>query len=285
MLYSFSDEEWRLARLERLGLKEDPFKLSADPRYLYLGSEHLAVYRQAQGVISRRRGLALIVGDMGMGKSTLARRLYDVYAENQALAICYIHTAAFKSAMDAARQISVALQPSIYAQRKEPQRILQRSFQRQMDSLEQMMADAYTAGRNVVILLDDAQLMEPEALEVLHRLYNFDYDAKVVQILAFGQSEMSALFETNKAVNARVFVRLVLPPLTLSSALQMVLFRLRVAGRNESLIDDNAFELLYERSQGIPREIIRLCALSTDFLLQSDDTTINLDIVREVIHG
>ena len=54
-----NDEDWRLARLERLGLKEDPFKLSADPRYLYLGPEHLAVYRQAQGVISRRRGLAL----------------------------------------------------------------------------------------------------------------------------------------------------------------------------------------------------------------------------------
>jgi type II secretory pathway predicted ATPase ExeA len=96
---------------------------------------------------------------------------------------------------------------------------------------------------------------------------------------------MSSLFATNKAVNARVFVRLILPPLTLASALQMVLFRLRVAGRNESLIDDNAFELLYERSQGVPREIIRLCALATDYLLQSDDTTINLDIVREVIHG
>ena len=137
----------------------------------------------------------------------------------------------------------------------------------------------------MVILLDDAQLMDNEALEVIHRLYNFDYDAKVVQILAFGQSEMSALFETNKAVNARVFVRLVLPPLTLASALQMVLFRLRVAGRNEPMIDDNAFELLYERSQGIPREIIRLCALATDYLLQSDETMINIDIVREVIRG
>lgn len=275
MVFSLNDEEWRLARLDRLGLKEDPFKLSADPRYLYLGSEHLAVYRQAQGVISRRRGLALIVGDMGMGKSSLARRLYDVYAnEHAALAICYIHTAAFKSAMDAARQISLALGcPS------------QRSFQRQMESLEQMMAAAYAASRNVVILLDDAQMMGPEALEVIHRLYNFDYDSKVVQILAFGQSEMSALFETNKAVSARVFVRLVLPPLTLASALQMVVFRLRVAGRNEPLIDDNAFELLYEKSQGVPREIIRLCALATDYLLQSDETMINVDVAREVIHG
>jgi general secretion pathway protein A len=274
MLDPLNDEEWRLARLERLGLKEDPFKLSADPRYLYLGPEHLAVYRQAQGVISRRRGLALITGDMGMGKSSLARRLYDVYASEEGIMICYIHTAAFKSAMDAARQISNALGVPP-----------QRSFQRQMEGLERLMADAYTSGRNVVILLDDAQLMNSEALEVIHRLYNFDYDAKVVQTLSFGQSEMTALFEPNKAVNARVFVRLALPPLTLGSALQMVIFRLRVAGRNEALIDDDAFELLYERSGGVPREIIRLCALATDRLLESDDTIIHLDVVREVVRS
>jgi general secretion pathway protein A len=271
MLHPLRDEEWRLARLERLGLKEDPFKLSADPRYLYLGPEHLAVYRQAQGVISRRRGLALITGDMGMGKSSLARRLYDVYASEDMLQICYIHTAAFKSAMDAARQISASfdLPP-------------QRSFQRQMDGLERQFADAYTSGRNVIILLDDAQLMAQEALEVIHRLYNFDYDAKVVQILAFGQSEMNTLFETNKAVNARIFVRLALPPLTLASALQMVVFRLRVAGRNDPLIDDEGFELLYEKSSGVPREIIRLCAMATDHLLESDETMININIVNEV---
>jgi len=272
MLNPLSDDEWRLARLERMGLKEDPFKLSADPRYLYLGPEHLAVYRQAQGVISRRRGLALITGDMGMGKSSLARRLYDVYASEENVSICYIHTAAFKSAMDAARQISETL--------KVPP---QRSFQRQMEELESMMAQAFTEGRNVVVLLDDAQLMKPEALEIIHRLYNFDYDAKVVQILAFGQSEMISLFEPNKAVNARVFVRLALPPLTLGSALQMVMFRLRVAGRNDPLINDDAFEVLYERSGGVPREIIRLCALATDHLLQSDETVINLDVMREVV--
>ena len=271
MFNSANDEEWRLARLERLGLKEDPFKLSADPRFLFLGPEHLAVYRQAQGVISRRRGLALISGDMGMGKSSLARRLYDVYAAEENVLICYIHTAAFKSAMDAARQISMALNVPP-----------QRSFQRQMEGLERLMADAYTARRNVIILLDDAQLMDPDALEVIHRLYNFDYDSKVVQVIAFGQLEMAGVFETNKAVNARVFVRLALPPLTLSSSLPMVLFRLRVAGRNSALIDDDAFELLYEISQGVPREMIRLCALAIDSLLQSDATTINIDIAREV---
>jgi type II secretory pathway predicted ATPase ExeA len=49
------------------------------------------------------------------------------------------------------------------------------------------------------------------------------------------------------------------------------------------LIDDNAFEILYERSQGIPREIIRLCALATDHLLQSEETMINQIIISEVV--
>ena len=273
MVHPLNDEEWRIARLDRLGLKEDPFKLSADPRYLYLGPEHLAVYRQAQSVIVRRRGLALITGEMGMGKSSLARRLYDVYAaEEDAIAICYIHTADFRTAMDAARQIS---KPFDVAP--------QRSFQRQMEELEQVMVRNYRQGRNVVVLLDDAQLMDKESLEVIHWLYNFDFDTKVVQILAFGQTETVSLFTTNKPVNDRIFVRLVLPPLALASALQMVMFRLRVAGRNESLINDDAFELLYESSEGTPREIIRLCALSIDALLQSDETMISSNIVREVI--
>ena len=272
MATSYRDEEWRLVRLDRLGLKEDPFTLSADPRYLYLGPEHFAVYRQAQGVIARRRGLALVTGDMGMGKSSLARRLYDVYAPEENVPIYYIHTAAFKSAMDAARQISTAM--GLPAQR---------SLQRQMEALELAMVEAYRAGRNVVLLLDDAQLMVKDALEVIHRLYNFDYDAKVIQILAFGQQEVIDLFQSDKAVNARVFVRMVLPPLALPSALQMILFRLQVAGRSEPLIADNAFELLYECSQGVPREIVRLCALATDRLLETEEHMINAKIASEVV--
>jgi len=253
MSTSMQDEEWRLVRLERLGLKEDPFTLSADPRYLYLGP------------------LALVTGDMGMGKSSLARRLYDVYTPDEMVSIYYIHTAAFKSAMDASRQISLAM--GLPAQR---------SLQRQMEALELAMVEAYRAGRNVVLLLDDAQLMVRDALEVIHRLYNFDYDAKVIQILAFGQQELTDLFHSDKAVNARIFVRMVLPPLALPSALQMILFRFQVAGRSEPLISDNAFEILYEHSQGVPREIVRLCALATDRLIQTDESIINVDIAREV---
>src|SRR3970040_1517271 len=147
--------------------------------------------------------------------------------------------------MAAARQISLALELPA-----------QRSFQRQMETLEEKVAAIYTANRNVIILLDDAQLMYSDALDVIHPLYHYNSDAKVFQTLAFRQREMNSMFETNRAVNSRVFVRLALPALTLSSSLQMVVFRLQVAGRQDAFIDDNAFELLSEVSGGGRGEIL-----------------------------
>ena len=67
--------------LNRLGLNEDPFSLSANPRFVHLGGTHRNVYYLAQSVITRRQGLALITGGVGIGKSSLARLLYNEYFE------------------------------------------------------------------------------------------------------------------------------------------------------------------------------------------------------------
>jgi general secretion pathway protein A len=268
-------DEWRIVHLERLGFHEDPFKASADPRYLYLGPEHLAVYRQMQGVIMRRRGLALVTGGMGMGKSTLARRLFDVYYEDPKVEIAYIDTASYKTPMEAARGISrtfigLNVHPA-------------RSYAAQKETLKEAIVKAYEGGRNVVLLLDDAQRMSREALEVIHELYNFDYDDKLIQVILFGQNEMNLLFESYPAVNARVFVRMNLPPLTLASALRMINFRLQIAGRDAPLINDDAFNLLFNASGGVPREIVRLCALATDMLIEIGEDLITIEIMREVL--
>ncbi|HJS29575.1 MAG TPA: AAA family ATPase, partial [Anaerolineales bacterium] len=159
-------EEWRTVRLERLGLLEDPFKMSADPRYLYLGTEHLTVYRQIQGVIARRRGLALVVGSIGMGKSSLARRVFDLHFSEPMIEIAYIDTASYKTAMEAARGISNAFVGLEIAP--------QRSYAVQKEKLKEGIVSGYEQGRNVILLLDDAQRLSRDALEVIHELYNFD---------------------------------------------------------------------------------------------------------------
>ncbi len=270
------DPNWRMARLERLGLLEDPFKLSADPRYLYLGPEHLAAYRQVQGIINFRRGLALINGGPGTGKSSIARRVFDVYYDEPEVEIIYIATSNFRSSMAAARNISAALEKLNIS--------LKSRYDDQIEALKQGIADAYKEQRNIVILLDDVQLMSKSALGVIHELYNFDFDEKAVQVIAFGQEESNSLFKKYPAIDSRVFIRMSIPPLTLSSALQMVMFRLRIAGREAPLIHDDAFEQLYQASDGIPRDIVRFCAMATDYLIENDASVVTLEIMQEVIN-
>ena len=265
-------ERWRILHLERLGLKEDPFKSSADPRYLYLGAEHLGAYRQAIGVIERRRGLATLTGEIGMGKSSLARRLFDNYYGDDDIVVHYIDTASFKSQMDAARTISgrFGIKPA-------------RSYTEQIERLQQVIFETYDQGKNVAILMDDAQRMDTSALETIHHLYNFDYSEKLVQVILFGQLELHALMHSYPAVDSRIFVRAQLSPIVFSTALDMVNFRLNVAGRATPLFDDDAFALLYEASGGIPRTIVNLCAQVTDLLLDTDQDIVSYELVESIV--
>ena len=149
--------------------------------------------------------------------------------------------------------------------------------------MKEAIVKSYQENNNTVLLLDDAQRMSRDALEVIHELYNFDYDDKLIQVILFGQNELTSLFASYPAVNSRVFVRMSLPPLTMSSALQMINFRLRTAGRAAPLIDDNAFGMLFNASGGVPREIVRLCALATDLLIQSDYDFVSQEVMEEVL--
>jgi general secretion pathway protein A len=274
-LVDYSDE-WRVIMLDRMGFKEDPFSVSADPRYLYLGTEHLGVYRQLQGVVTRRRGLAMLTGGMGMGKSSLARRLMQIYYEKDNIELAFIDTGSFKTPMSAAQTISSAF-PSFNIGP-------QRSYDKQMEELKHAIIDANERGKNVVLLLDDAQRMARDALEAIHELYNFDYNEKLIQVLLFGQTELRALVNSYPAVRERMFFALELFPMVIESAYKMVEYRIRTAGREQLLIDIDAFTLLYEASGGVPRRIVRLCALGTDILMEKNITFITKNIVVEIIN-
>ncbi|MCJ7625394.1 MAG: AAA family ATPase [Anaerolineaceae bacterium] len=274
-LVDYSDE-WRVIMLDRMGFKEDPFSVSADPRYLYLGTEHLGVYRQLQGVVTRRRGLAMLTGGMGMGKSSLARRLMQIYYEKDNIELAFIDTGSFKTPMSAAQTISSAF-PNFNIGP-------QRSYDRQMEELKHAIIDANERGKNVVLLLDDAQRMTRDALEAIHELYNFDYNEKLIQVLLFGQSELRPLVNSYPAVRERMFFALELFPMVIESAYKMVEYRVRTAGREQFLIDIDAFTILYEVSRGIPRRIVQLCALGTDILMEKNTTFITKEIIQEIIN-
>jgi len=112
----------------------------------------------------------------------------------------------------------------------------------------------------VVVILDDAQLMTPDALTLVHHLYNFDISQKLAQVILFGQPEIRRIFNARPEVLSRVDSWFRLNPLSLEDTLELIRFRCAVAGRKEPLLTQSAFLEVWKMTRGIPREIVALCS-------------------------
>jgi type II secretory pathway predicted ATPase ExeA len=246
---SLRDPQRRLV-LKELGFSEDPFTRSADPRFMYLSSQHGDVLDSIQGVIEEYRGLAVVEGGFGVGKSTIARRLETIYrAYPEDFTVVFVHTAAYESEYAALLDVCFALNLT----RRKGMTVQWREF-------ESFLVDQKEKGRNVVIILDDAQLMSPDALSLVHHIYNFDISKKLAQVVLFGQPELQRIFNQRPEVLSRVDSWYRLNPLSLEDTLELIRFRCAVAGRKEPLLTQSAFLEVWKWTRGIPREIVSLCS-------------------------
>jgi type II secretory pathway predicted ATPase ExeA len=151
-----------------------------------------------------------------------------------------------------------------------------------MENFKKEIVKVYGERRNVILLLDDAQLLTRQGMVMIQELYNFDFNEKAVTVVAFGQDEVVNNFRKYPAINSRIYITQTLARISFATALQMVEFRLRVAGRSQPLFTDEAFSLVFELSDGIPREVVRICSLAVDNLLASDREQVTLDVMKEV---
>ena len=258
--------------LGRLGLKEHPFHPSADPRFLYLSRNHLNALSRLQDLIEWGEGLAVVEGHMGTGKTSLARRLYELTVQDENTEPVYIHTAAFSSPMGAARDISAA-----FGVRGT------RAYTRQLRDLENYLIKLKREDKTAVVLLDDAQLMAPDSLDTIQNMLNFDLSAKLIQIVLFGQQEIKEIFVQKKAVHDRVVHWQSLGPLPFSEVVGLLEFRLTVAGRVEPLFTDSALTRLYDFSRGIPRPLVIVCGNVLRLLAEHNAQIADLEEVEAAI--
>jgi type II secretory pathway predicted ATPase ExeA len=236
--------------LRELGFSEEPFSRSADPRFLYLSAQHGDVLDSIQEVVEERRGLAVVEGGFGVGKSTIARRLESIYrAYPQDFMVVFVHTAAYESEYAALLDVSYALN----LDRRKGMTMQWREF-------ESFLVDQKENRRNVVVILDDAQLMAPDALSLVHHIYNFDISQKLAQVVLFGQPELQRIFNQRPEVLSRVDAWFRLNPLSLEDTLELIRFRCAVAGRKEPLLSQSAFLEVWKSTRGIPREIVSVCS-------------------------
>lgn len=240
-------------RLAQLGFAEHPFLLSAQPRYMFLSKQHRGVINRIQDVITDGEGLAVVEGPNGVGKTTIARHIYEQYREQQDIQPTeyrtrYIDTARYSTQLEALGDIAGNFGLK-----------LRRSMADQRNDFRAFLMGAREADQDVVVILDDAQKISTDALEIFHDLFNFDYKRKLVQIILFAQSEIMEKFTGKDALRDRVAAWQKLSALSPQDAWSMIAFRCGVAGRDDPLLTDSAFERIYDSSNGVPRPIVSIC--------------------------
>ena len=252
-------EPQRRLALKQLGFSEEPWSRSADDRFLYLSDEHGGVLRKMQDIIEERRALGVVTGRYGLGKSTIARRLDNLYrneeSQKEGIEVVYIHTATFDTEYDALMAVCRFLR----LERRKGKNA-------QWEEFEQYLVNMAEKDRNVIIILDDAQFMKPDSMVFLHRTYNFDNNKKLVQVLVFGQPEVLGVFDKHPAVKTRVDGWYGLNPMPLEETLGLVTFRCRIAGREDPFLNEAALVNLHLESEGVPRTIVAICSKVVDVL-------------------
>jgi general secretion pathway protein A len=201
-------------------------------------------------MIAERQGLAMILGDNGMGKSTILRYLLSEYsAEGYATGLLN-HTEfpspyAFLKAICAQFHIDA-----------------KRSLVAQHVAFEEWLVGEFKAGHTVILFVDEGQRLTSHLLEVVRALLNFEtYEDKLLQIVMAGTLELRdrIMAKHNKALRSRVFAPCMLNPLTKTETAAMIAFRCQRAGI-ENPFDEECSEKIFALSGGVPRTALLICA-------------------------
>ena len=239
--------------LSPLGLVEAPFSLSPDPRYFYVSLQHKATLAKATYAIEQRQGISVIFGDVGVGKTTIARRLYQVYRDRPDYHTAYIPTPLFPSDFQFLKSICAEFNLSP-----------KRSKLLQLAAFEEFLIKAFKENKNVLLIIDEAQGLIGQQFELIRQLLNFETNTqKLIQIVLIGQNELRNKLRLKRALASRVATRSTLEPLHFEDTRSMINYRVMVAGRQEPLFTESALVHIYNYSRGMPRDI---CVIGLNIL-------------------
>ncbi len=239
--------------LSPLGMVEAPFSLSPDPRYFYVSLQHKATLAKVTYTTEQRQGLSVIFGDVGVGKTTVARRLFQIYRDRDDYHTAYIPTPLYPSDFQFLKNICAefGLRPK-------------RSKLLQLAAFEEFLITAFKEEKNILLIIDESQGLIGPQFELVRQLLNFETNTqKLIQIVMIGQNELRNKLRLKRALASRVATRSSLEPLHFDDARSMINFRIMVAGRQQKLFTDEALTRIYDYSRGMPRDI---CVLGLNIL-------------------
>lgn len=262
-----------------LGLEREPFSTSPDPAFFYQSEQHRAILANLLIECRLRRGLSVVIGDIGTGKTTLGRKLIqmlnarDGFLFHMILDPTYPSEDLFFTALIRTLSIEVPMpSPTLVDYR---------------DLLERFLFhQGIEEGHTVVLIIDEAHKLNTRSLEALRILLNYETnDAKLLQLVLLGQMELLPLVMGLPNLMDRISLRCTLEPLDPTQVRQMIQFRLREAGYRSPLplFTDEAIEAIHEYAEGYPRRVAMLCHRALRALVIRKDRMIDTPLIEELI--
>jgi len=229
------------------GLRENPFKINPDPRFLYTTQQTQATSADLVYAIQSRKGLILLTGEVGTGKTLLIRRLLDWLTEqNMPTALIFNSHIQPEHLLDfILNDFGVPCTSTLKSEK--------------LMALNRWLLERYRAGQIPVLIVDEAQGLDTAALEEIRLLLNFETPReKLLQIVLAGQPELETKLKRHelRQLRQRITVRCRTEPLTLEQTYGYIRERLRIAGGDgEPIFEPDAVGAIHAYSHGIPRVI------------------------------
>ncbi len=235
--------------LDYYGLREAPFSITPDPRYVFLSDRHRDALAHLLYGIGKggSGGFVQLTGEVGTGKTTLCRLLLEQLPENTRVALVLNPKL---SPVELVEAICEELKLDIEGRRG--------SLKALTDTLNAFLLDAYAQGLRVVLIVDEAQNLSTDSLEQVRLLTNLETPTqKLLQIILLGQPELRELLEKPelRQLAQRITARYHLTPLDAAEAEAYVRHRMAVAGCTRMPFSRLGLKALFRRSGGVPRLI------------------------------
>ncbi len=262
-----------------LGLDKEPFSTSPDPEFFYQSQEHQAALTRLMIEIRLRRGLSVILGDVGTGKTTLSRKLFQMLKAREDTIFFMILDPTYETE-------EVFLESMI------------RTFQIHLESASPSILDAKEAikrylfqkgiqeNKTIILLIDEAQKLNQTSLEVLRVLLNYETNEfKLLQLVLLAQLELLPKIREMKNLMDRISMKYMINPLDDVETKEMIEFRIKQAGYHSALplFKEDAIVEIYQQTQGYPRQISMLCHNALKSLVMENKVVVDRAVVRKAV--
>jgi len=236
-----------MSYLDHFHLRTEPFSNAPVSRFYFESDQHRQALIRLMHVAERMKGLAVLVGDIGAGKTTLARRMLDLLPETEyeAVLLVIVHSGVTPGWL--LRRIATQL--GVPHPAEEKLTLLAQLYQR--------LVEIYEQGRKAVVLIDEAQMLQTrELMEEFRGLLNLEVpERKLLSFVFFGLPDIEENLKLDPPLQQRVAMRIRLPTLSAADTAAYLEYRLRQAGSSDNPFTPEAVDALHRVTQGTPRAI------------------------------